>query len=80
MGVADDIRAKAKDTFKSEWSTRKGTVVPEPEDLALSNDAVHLETAAILYADLDQSTALVEEKSGGLPQKSISRFCMPLRV
>jgi class 3 adenylate cyclase len=61
LGVAEDIRAKAKDTFKSRWSVRKGTVVPAPEDLALSNDAVHLESAAVLYADLDQSTSLVED-------------------
>lgn len=63
MAVADDIRAKSTDTFKSQWTVRKGAVVPAPEGLTLSNDAVHLETAAVLYSDLDQSTALVEEKA-----------------
>ncbi|HEV2517197.1 MAG TPA: adenylate/guanylate cyclase domain-containing protein [Devosia sp.] len=62
MSVADDIRTKSKATFKADWTVRKGAVVPAPEDLTLSNDAVHLETAAVLYADLDQSTALVKDK------------------
>lgn len=62
MTVADDITANAKSTYTSEWEVRKGTVVPDPKDLKLTNDAVHFETATVLYADLDASTALVENK------------------
>lgn len=60
MSVADDIKKNAKDTFGSTWTVRNGTVVPSAADLKLTNDAVRFETATVLYADLDQSTALVE--------------------
>lgn len=62
MALSDDIRTNSKDTFKSAWTTRKGAVVPEPKDLKLGNDAVEFDRATILYADLDRSTSLVENK------------------
>ena len=62
MTIADDIRSNASTTFSTAWTVREGTTVPEPADLKLSNDAVHLKTATILYADLDGSTNLVEQK------------------
>ncbi|WIJ25773.1 adenylate/guanylate cyclase domain-containing protein [Devosia sp. RR2S18] len=60
MGLADDIKANAKDTFSTHWSVRDGQKVPSAKDVALGNDAVKFERATVLYADLDQSTALVE--------------------
>lgn len=62
MSVADDIKKNAKDAFGSQWTVRDGLVVPEASDLRLTNDAAHFKTATILYADLDQSTELVETK------------------
>lgn len=62
MSVADDIKENSKSTYGTNWTVRKGTVVPEAKDLKLSNDAVHFETATVLYADLDGSTGLVESK------------------
>lgn len=62
MSVADDIKKNAADTFGTQWSVREGQVVPAASDLKLTNDAVRFETATILYADLDGSTALVEGK------------------
>lgn len=62
MSVADDIKKNAKDAFGSQWSVRDGLVVPDASDLKLTNDAVRFETATILYADLDESTNLVEKK------------------
>ena len=56
--LADDVRA----IFKEAWETRDGTVVPEPKDLKLSNDAVKFD-GAVLYADLDGSTSMVDAKS-----------------
>ncbi|MGC1271578.1 MAG: adenylate/guanylate cyclase domain-containing protein [Croceibacterium sp.] len=61
MSIADEIRKHVGDTFSSAWSVRNGTVVPEPKDLNLSNDAVYFEKATVLYADLDGSTDLVEK-------------------
>lgn len=62
MTIADDIRENASTTFSSKWAVRDGTVVPDPADLKLSNDAVYFKRATILYADLDGSTNLVEQK------------------
>lgn len=63
MTIADDIRDNASTTFRTAWSLREGTTVPDPASLKLSNDAVHLKTATVLYADLDGSTNLVEQKT-----------------
>jgi class 3 adenylate cyclase len=62
MTLADDITGKAKHTFKDQWSTREGSVVPDPEDVGLGNDAVSFDRATVLYADLDESTSLVDRK------------------
>lgn len=62
MGIADDIKNNASTTFKTQWTTREGQKVPEPKDLKHSNEAVHFKRATVLYADLDQSTSLVESK------------------
>lgn len=62
MSVADDIRKNSNDAFGTKWTVRDGAVVPAASDLRLTNDAVHFQTATILYADLDGSTNLVEKK------------------
>ena len=58
MGLKEDLAADVRDIFATRWNTRKGYVVPEAEDVGLDNDAVKLEEAAVLYADLAESTAL----------------------
>lgn len=52
MALSDDLTAYVKTTFRTEWETRKGQVVPGPEDLKLSNDAIEFEPATVLYDDL----------------------------
>ena len=59
MGIADDLRTEVKRIFRDTWTTRDGQVVPESENLKLSNDAVTLD-ATVLYADLSASTDLVD--------------------
>lgn len=61
MGLKDDLAAEIRTIFRERWSTRDGIVVPAPEDLKLSNDGVRLD-GAVLYADLDGSTAMVDAK------------------
>lgn len=58
MTLADDLKGKVKEIFRSQWTTRDGSVVPESEDIGLGNDAVKLD-AVTLYADLVESTELV---------------------
>ena len=45
--------------FREKWTTREGRGVPEPKDLGLANDGVYL-NATVLYADLSDSTVLVD--------------------
>ena len=59
MGFGDDLNAEVMKILRERWSTREGRVVPESEDLKLGNDAVTLE-GTVLYADLDDSTKLVD--------------------
>lgn len=63
MALADDLKAQVSKIFREAWADRAGMVVPDPTDLKLSNDAVTLERATILYADLSGSTNLVNESS-----------------
>jgi len=57
MGIASEIRQEVKKIFKTAWTTRKGTTVPDVDDLKLGNDAVTFE-AVVLYADMADSTWL----------------------
>jgi class 3 adenylate cyclase len=59
MSLREELVDSVQETFKSSWDVREGRVVPDAEDLTLSNDAVRLEEAVVLYADLAGSTALV---------------------
>ena len=61
MALSDDLNSQVSQIFQELWTTRSGRVVPEPDDLALRNDAVVLD-GTVLYADLDESTDLVNRK------------------
>ena len=61
MALGDDLNSEVKKILQEEWTTRTGRTVPESNDLKLSNDAVELE-GTVLYADLDDSTKLVDTK------------------
>ena len=61
--LGDGLQTSIKKVFREQWTTRDGQVVPEPESLGLGNDAVRLESATVLYADLSGSTNLVDQKS-----------------
>lgn len=58
MKTAQEILTEIKTVFATKWQTRKGTKVPEPEDVRLGNDAVLLD-GTVLYADMADSTGLV---------------------
>jgi class 3 adenylate cyclase len=60
MSLKDDLQTQVKTIFSGgRWSEREGTVVPSDESIALGNDAVKLD-ATVLYADMADSTALVD--------------------
>lgn len=63
MALSEDLTAEVKAIFRAQWATRAGAVVPEPNDLKLSNDAVMFDRATVLYADLSGSTRLVNAEA-----------------
>lgn len=58
MGLKSDLETEVSTIFRECWSERDGTVVPSEDSIKLSNDGVNL-NATILYADLSDSTVLV---------------------
>lgn len=60
MGLVEDIEANVAQVVSVPWKSRKGTVVPESDDVALADGAVELD-AVYLYADMADSTGLARE-------------------
>ena len=60
MALKDDLEAQVKQIFSEAWIEEKTSVVPDADDLRLGNHAKDLETATVLYADLDGSTNMVD--------------------
>lgn len=61
MSLKENLESEVKSTLKSRWDEEKAEVVPAPENLRLnSNHAKCLESATVLYADLDGSTNMVD--------------------
>lgn len=73
MALADKLESDIADIFNATWNARKGTVVPETEDVALSNGAVELD-AVVLYADLANSTKLARTFSHSMAAKIVRGY------
>lgn len=74
MALADDLKSEVTKIFHEGWTIRDGRVVPEPENLQLSNDAVEFENATVLYADLSGSTAMVNSENWMFAAKVYKTF------
>lgn len=60
MALKDELTAQVRRIFRESWKVRDGQKVPDVKDLVLgSNDAVKIE-ATVLYADMSDSTKLVD--------------------
>ncbi len=59
MSISDDLEEEVSNIFKENWTTRDGRVVPDDDSLGLNNDAVKID-ATVLYADMHDSTGLVD--------------------
>lgn len=61
MGLKADLSLEIDETFSRVWKEETTTSIPTPEVLRLNaNHAKQLEGATVLYADLDSSTAMVD--------------------
>jgi class 3 adenylate cyclase len=64
MALIDDLKTEVQSTFASAWTEDAATAVPEPAALRLNaNHAKHIDSATVLYADLDGSTNMVDTLS-----------------
>ncbi|MDP2859195.1 MAG: adenylate/guanylate cyclase domain-containing protein [Bacillota bacterium] len=59
MSTGRALKAEVEAIFATKWKRRQGRVVPDVDAITLSNDSVTLD-AAVLYADLADSTGLVD--------------------
>lgn len=62
MGLRGDLQEEVEEIFSTQWQTRKGRLVPNPEDIQLGNHASEL-AATVLYADLADSTVMVDQQT-----------------
>lgn len=60
MGLFSDLSKQVDDFLSEEWTVEDARIIPEPENLRLSNHAKTLD-AVVLYADLADSTPLVDK-------------------
>jgi class 3 adenylate cyclase len=61
MALKDDLQAQVAKIFREVWEVRDGNVVPTDTSVSLGNKGVRLD-ATVLYADLSESTKLVDSK------------------
>jgi class 3 adenylate cyclase len=73
MAFVDELRTRVKEIFAEQWETRNGNVVPDAEDVGLGNDAVKLK-GAVLYADLADSTRLVDNETASFAAEIYKNF------
>lgn len=63
MSLKDDLYAGCRTIFATAWESTTKYVVPEAADLRLGNHAGYFDGMAVLYADLNGSTAMVDGQS-----------------
>lgn len=68
MSLGEDFAITVEEIFKQKWDTIEGRGVPAPGNLRLSNGARQL-NGTVLYADLDDSTNLVDSHPPGFAAK-----------
>ena len=73
MTIRDELKDFVGKTLREQWTTHDGRVVPDTEDVALSNVAVTLD-ATVLYADLAKSTHMVRDNKWHFPAEIYKSF------
>lgn len=73
MGLKSDLENEVGTIFRSRWTERDGTVVPDEDSVKLSNDAVKL-VGTVLYADMADSTTMVDNSTNQRSAESYKAF------
>lgn len=63
MSLKDELIQQVNKILREQWTERDGRVVPEAEDVPFANEAVKLDDATVLYADMSGSTSLVNTET-----------------
>jgi class 3 adenylate cyclase len=71
--LKDELEKEVTATFRSAWAERVGNVVPTDESIKLGNDAVKI-SATVLYADLADSTHIVDTNSNQIAAEVYKAF------
>jgi class 3 adenylate cyclase len=74
VALLEEMTAAVQAIAQTRWSTRRGQVVPDPEDVRLGNDAVEFDRATVLYADLNGSTNMVDTEAWQLSAEIYKAF------
>lgn len=73
MALKADLDTYCFNTFIGRWEKREGNVVPSDTSLKLSNDGIDI-TATVLYADLADSTVMVDNEIAGFSAEVYKSF------
>ena len=74
MSLKTDLENYCGDVFRSAWTTRDGTVVPDEDSkLGLKNEAIKID-GTVLYADLADSTRMVDDEIAGFAAEVYKTF------
>ena len=74
MSLKTDLENYCGDVFRSAWTTRDGTVVPDEDSkLGLKNEAIKID-GTVLYADLADSTRMVDDEIAGFSAEVYKTF------
>lgn len=71
--LKEELEAEVKRIAETRWDVREGGAVPEPEQVVLANGGVKLD-ATVLYADMAESTGLVETVPASLAAEVYKAF------
>lgn len=73
MALKEDLQSDVSSIFREQWAAREGNVVPDDSSLKLNNNGVKID-ATVLYADISDSTALVDEYSASFAGEVYKAF------
>lgn len=68
MALGNDLRSQVRQIIQEGWSTQPRRGAPRLDDLGHGNDAILLD-GTVLYADLNESTGLVDAHEPGFAAK-----------
>lgn len=59
MAFKEDLESEVKQILREQWTVEDAKSIPDPDQLRLSNHAKNIDSAVVMYADLNGSTGMV---------------------